>query len=158
MGFPRQEYWSGLLFSSPEEIFPTQESKLDLLHRRQILCSQTYERIPHSLLNIQLLNEDLGILFQKLHLKGLFITTPYQGNWKIFECFLFLKFLTEGYLFYSIVLFTPIHYHESAISIYECFMFVSHVRIQYTYSLTCNSRKRQTNSSKMLERMTRLLF
>ena len=31
MGFPRQEYWSGLLFPSPG-IFPIQGSNLQLLH------------------------------------------------------------------------------------------------------------------------------
>ena len=36
MGFPRQEYWSGLLFSSPE-IFLTQGLNPSLLHGRQIL-------------------------------------------------------------------------------------------------------------------------
>ena len=32
MGFPRQEYWSGLPFSSPGEIFLTQGMNLRLLH------------------------------------------------------------------------------------------------------------------------------
>ena len=36
MGFPRQEYWSGLPFPSPG-IFPTQGSNLGLLHCRQML-------------------------------------------------------------------------------------------------------------------------
>ena len=36
MGFSRQEYWSGFPFPSPG-IFPTQGSKLGLLHCRQIL-------------------------------------------------------------------------------------------------------------------------
>ena len=35
LGFPRQEYWSGLPFSSPR-IFLTQGSNLGLLHYRQI--------------------------------------------------------------------------------------------------------------------------
>ena len=42
MGFPRQEYWSGLQFPSPEDL-PTQELNPGLLHCRQILYQLSYE-------------------------------------------------------------------------------------------------------------------
>ena len=42
MGFPKQEYWSGLLFPSPGEIFLTQRLNLGLLHCRQILYHQSH--------------------------------------------------------------------------------------------------------------------
>ena len=48
--FSRQEYWSGLSFSSPPRIFSTQESNLSLLHCRQILYWLSYEGIPNILL------------------------------------------------------------------------------------------------------------
>ena len=45
MGFPRQEYWSGLPFPSPGDlpgIFPTQELNPGLLHCRWILYHLSY--------------------------------------------------------------------------------------------------------------------
>ena len=42
MGFSRQEYWSGLPFSSPG-LFPTQGSNLVLLHRRQALYQLSHQ-------------------------------------------------------------------------------------------------------------------
>ena len=45
LGFPRQEYWSGLPCPSPG-IFPTQESNLDLLHCRQILYHLSHQGSP----------------------------------------------------------------------------------------------------------------
>ena len=45
MGFSRQEYWSGLPFSSPA-IFPTQESNPGLLHCRQILYNLSHRGSP----------------------------------------------------------------------------------------------------------------
>ena len=41
MGLFRQEYWSGLLFPSPEDL-PTQGSNPGLLHCRQILYHLSY--------------------------------------------------------------------------------------------------------------------
>ena len=51
MGFPRQEYWSGLPFPSPGDLPKTQGFNLCLLYCRQILyCHTTWEaqcsRIP----------------------------------------------------------------------------------------------------------------
>ena len=46
MGFSRQEYWSGLPFPSPGDIFPTQELNPGLLHCRQILYWLSYEGSP----------------------------------------------------------------------------------------------------------------
>ena len=42
MGFPRQEYWSGLPFSSPGDL-PDQGSNPHLLHCRQILYHLSYQ-------------------------------------------------------------------------------------------------------------------
>jgi len=42
MGFSRQEYWSGLLFLSPEDL-PDQESNPGLWHCRQILYHLGYK-------------------------------------------------------------------------------------------------------------------
>ena len=47
MGFPRQEYWSGLPFPSTGRIFPTQELNLGLLHCKQIHNQPSYEGIPY---------------------------------------------------------------------------------------------------------------
>ena len=41
MGFSRQEYWTGLPFSSPGDL-PTQESNPGLPHCRQILYRLSY--------------------------------------------------------------------------------------------------------------------
>ena len=46
MGFSRQEYWSGLPCPSPW-IFPTQRSKLHLLHCRQILYCRAIREAPY---------------------------------------------------------------------------------------------------------------
>ena len=45
MGFSRQEYWSGLTFSSPG-VLPNQEWNPDLLHCRQFLYLLSYEGSP----------------------------------------------------------------------------------------------------------------
>ena len=45
MGFPRQAYWSGLLFPSPWYL-PTQGSNLSLLNCRQILYHLRYQGSP----------------------------------------------------------------------------------------------------------------
>ena len=47
MGFPRQEYWSGLPFLL-QGIFPTRGSNLRLLHCRQILYHWATWEAPHS--------------------------------------------------------------------------------------------------------------
>ena len=46
IGFSRQEYWSGLPFPSPGEIFLTQVSNLGLLHCRHMLCHLSHQRRP----------------------------------------------------------------------------------------------------------------
>ena len=47
MGFPRQEYWNGLPFcSSGRLFFPTQRSKLGLLHHRKILYWLSHQGSP----------------------------------------------------------------------------------------------------------------
>ena len=43
MGFPRQEYWSGLPFPYPREIFPTQGSNPRLLHRQVDSLSMSHK-------------------------------------------------------------------------------------------------------------------
>ena len=43
MGFPRQEYWSGLPFPSPQGIFLTQGSSPGLLHCRQIIYRLSHQ-------------------------------------------------------------------------------------------------------------------
>ena len=45
LGFSRQEYWSGLHFLL-QGIFPTQGSKLGLLHCRQVLYCLSYREFP----------------------------------------------------------------------------------------------------------------
>ena len=47
MGFPRQEYWSGLPFSSAG-IFPTHESNPGFMHCRWILYQMSYKGSPNS--------------------------------------------------------------------------------------------------------------
>ena len=45
MGFPRQEYWSGLPFLL-QGIFPMQGSNPDLLHCKQILYHLSHQQSP----------------------------------------------------------------------------------------------------------------
>ena len=46
MGFPRQEYWSGLPFPS-QGIFPTQESNPCLPHHNLLYCRQILSWLSH---------------------------------------------------------------------------------------------------------------
>ena len=57
MGFPRQEYWSGLAFPSPGDL-PDQGSNLGLLHCRRILYSLSCQgsQVPQMLWERQLVN------------------------------------------------------------------------------------------------------
>jgi len=49
MEFSRQEYWSGLPFSSPGDL-PDPEIELGLLHYRQILYSLSYQGSPNKIM------------------------------------------------------------------------------------------------------------
>ena len=51
MGFSRQEYWMGN-HSLLQEIFPTQELNLDLLHCRQILYYLSHKGSPNTIKTI----------------------------------------------------------------------------------------------------------
>ena len=50
MGFPRQEYWSGLCHFLLQVIFLTQGSNLHLLHYRQILYCWDMREVQYTVL------------------------------------------------------------------------------------------------------------
>ena len=69
MGFPRQEYWNGLPFcSSGRLFFPTQRSKLGLLHRRKILYWLSHQESPWVIeLSLQLLKKQNLAMWCNFH-------------------------------------------------------------------------------------------
>ena len=84
MGFPRQEYWSGLPFP-PSGDLPHPWSNLGLLHCRQILCCLSYQRFQLQNFVLKHLIPDFRIISvceASSYLKHLFLLHwLYQSLW-----------------------------------------------------------------------------
>ena len=109
LGFPRQEYWSGLPFPSPGDL-SNPGSNTALLHCSRILYSLSHQDSP-----LDIAFSLCGFIF---YLFIADIEDDVECSCLLTLFLKFIYFLIEGYLFYRILLFSVTCQHESAISIH----------------------------------------
>ena len=107
MGLPRQEYWSGLPFLSPQWTFPTQGSNQSLLHwqvdslplsPREAPCN-TYRGVKMDFPCIHLQSPVPGLIFVENKLLTEFLLVPRGGTGRCQEaikCYLQNPHLGSG--------------------------------------------------------------
>ena len=89
MGFPRQEYWSGLPFPSPEDL-PSTGIKLHLLHwqvESLLLSHREAAEAPHRPLKSEAVGVYQGISIYK----AFRVISVYRQSWKPEEEMIILK-------------------------------------------------------------------